>query len=134
MRVTPRCAALLLLASAIPCHAQGSAPAEPSPGAMMAFERALETATARGDTGFLRHALADDFAFTHGEAWRTGGKPSRGDTKATWLATGRIVVKLKPPFLTAGRPECSVWFVRVYRAGDGGWEPVSRRTVGESAP
>ena len=108
---------------------------------------------------FLARALADDFAFTHGDAWRTGGKPSRVDTKKSWMdsvargmfvsrevnsqkvephgtmviTTGRINVKLKPPFLNAGKPEYSVWFVRVYRAREGGWELVSHRTVAESA-
>jgi hypothetical protein len=124
----------------------------------MAFERAIETATARADVAFVARALADDFAFTHGDAWRTGGKPSRVDTKASWLdsvargmfvsrevnsqqvephdsifiTTGRIDVKLKPPFLNGGKSEYSVWFVRVYRARPGGWELVSHRTVAEN--
>jgi hypothetical protein len=111
----------------------------------------------RGDVTFLARALADDFAFTHGDAWRTGGKPGRVDTKKSWMdlvargkcvsrtvdsqqvephgsvviTTGHIVVKLKVPFLNTGRPEYSVWFVRVYRAKDGGWELVSHRTVAE---
>lgn len=49
------------------------------------------------------------------------------------IATGRIAVRLKPPFLNAGKAEYSVWFVRVYRAKDGGWELVSHRTVAEPA-
>jgi hypothetical protein len=150
---------LLLLSPALVCFAQGSKPFEPQLNALMAFEREIEAATARGDVAFLARALADDFAFTHGDAWRTGGKPSRVDTKKSWMdfvargmfvsrevnsqqvephgsmviATGRIVVKLKAPFLNAGKPEYSVWFVRVYRAKDGGWELVSHRTVAESA-
>lgn len=48
------------------------------------------------------------------------------------ITTGRIDVKLKGE--RSGRREYSVWFVRVYRAKDGGWELVSHRTVGESAP
>jgi hypothetical protein len=125
----------------------------------MAFEREIEAATARSDVAFLERALADDFAFTHGDAWRSGGKPSRVDTKKSWMdlvargmfrsrevssqqvephgslviTTGRIDVKLKPPFLNAGKSEYSVWFLRVYRAKDGGWELVSHRTVAESA-
>jgi hypothetical protein len=125
----------------------------------MAFEREIEAATARGDVAFLTRALADDFTFTHGDAWRAGGKPSRVDTKKSWIdlvargmfvsrtvdsqqvvphgslviTTGRIVVKLKAPFLNNGKPEYSVWFVRVYRAKEGGWELVSHRTVAEAA-
>ena len=150
---------LLLLAPALLCFAQGSKPSEPQLDALMAFEREIESATARGDVAFLTRALADDFAFTHGDAWRTGGKPSRVDTKKSWMdsvargmfvsrevnsqqvephgsiviTTGHIHVKLKAPFLNAGKPEYSVWFVRVYRAKDGGWELVSHRTVAESA-
>lgn len=151
------CTTLLLLASASPCLAQGSKPFEPAPGALPAFERAIEAAAARGDSAFLARALADDFTFTHGDAWRTGEKPGRVDTKQSWMAlvargmfvsrevdsqqvephgslaltTGRITVKLKPPFLNAGKSEYSVWFVRVYRARDSGWELVSHRTVAE---
>ena len=124
----------------------------------MAFERDLEAATARSDVAFLERAIADDFVFTHGDAWRAGGKPSRVDTKRSWIAsvargvmlsrdvsaqqveahgsiaitTGRIDVKLKPPYLNAGKSEYSVWFVRLYRAKDDGWELVSHRTVAES--
>lgn len=47
------------------------------------------------------------------------------------ITTGRIDVKLKAPFLNAGKSEYSVWFVRVYRAKEGGWELVSHRTVAE---
>jgi hypothetical protein len=150
---------LLMLTPALVCFAQGSKPSEAQLNALMTFEREIEAATAQGDVAFLARALADDFAFTHGDAWRTGGKPSRVDTKKTWMdfvargmfvsrevnsqqvephgsmviTTGHIVVKLKPPFLNAGKPEYSVWFVRVYRATDGGWELVSHRTVAESA-
>lgn len=151
------CIALLLLASTSPCFAQASKPAGPQLSALMAFEREIEAATARGDTAFLARALADDFTFTHGDAWRTGGNPSRVDTKKSWMdvvargmfvsrgvdsqqvephgsmviTTGRIDVKLKPPFLNAGKSEYSVWFVRVYRAKGRGWELVSHRTVAE---
>ena len=101
--------------------------------------------------------VQDDFVFTHGDAWRTGEKPGLVDTNQSWMAlvargrfvsrevnsqqveqhgalvitTSRINVKLKPPFLNAGKSEYSVWFVRVYRANDGGWELVSHRTVAE---
>lgn len=153
------CVTLLFLASAIPGFAQDATPSAQAPGAVLAFEREIEAATARGDTAFLARALADDFTFTHGDAWRTGGTPSRVDTKQSWLelvargpfvsrvvdsqrvephgalviTTGRIDVTLKPPFLNHGKSEYSVWFVRVYRATGGGWELVSHRTVAESA-
>jgi hypothetical protein len=148
---------LLLLTPALLCLAQVTTPSDPRSGAVMKFERDIETATARGDVAFLARALADDLTFTHGDAWRTGGTPSRVDTKKSWMdvvargmfvsrevsaqqvelhgsvviTTGRIDVKLKPPFLNGGKSEYSVWFVRVYRAKDSGWELVSHRTVAE---
>lgn len=150
--------ASLLLTPAPRLFAQAVSPSEPEPGALMAFERDIESAAARGDVAFLNRALADDFTFTHGEAWRTGATPSQVDTKQSWLTsvargvfasrdvdsqrvephgtlaitTGRIVMKLTPPFLNGGKPQYSVWFVRVYRTKDGGWELVSHRTVAES--
>ena len=150
---------LLLLTPAVLCLAQVSKPSEPKLDALLTFEREIEAATSRSDVAFLTRALADDFTFTHGDAWRTGGKPTRVDTKKSWMdlvargmfvsrqvdsqqvephgsiviTTGRIDVKLKAPFLNAGKSEYSVWFVRVYRAKDGGWELVSHRTVAESA-
>lgn len=145
----------LLLVSALPCFAQGSTPSEPRLGALMAFEREIEAASARGDIAFLTRALADDLEFTHGDTWRTGRKPSLVDTKKSWIewvgsrpfasrevssqqvephgsiaiTTGRIDVKLKAE--SSGRRKYSIWFVRVYRAKDGGWELLSHRTVAE---
>lgn len=78
---------LLLLAPLHLCIAQGSKPADPQSSALMAFERDLESAAARGDVEFLRRGVADDFTFTHGDAWRTGEKPARVDTKQSWLNT-----------------------------------------------
>ncbi|MEQ1692256.1 MAG: nuclear transport factor 2 family protein [Gemmatimonas sp.] len=149
---------LLLLTPVQLCFAQISKPSEPQFGALLAFEREIEVAAARGDVAFLDRAIADDFTFTHGDAWRTGGAPSRVDTKKSWMeavarglfvsrqvdsqqvephasvaiTTGRIDVKLKPPFLNNGKAEYTVWFVRVYRAKAGGWELVSHRTVAEN--
>ncbi len=68
---------LLIVATAFPCFAQDSRPLEPKQNDVMAFERDLEAATARGDLVFLQHGLADYLTFTHGDAWRTGGKPAR---------------------------------------------------------
>ncbi len=151
------CVTLLLLTPALLCLAQVSTPSEPQLGALMVFEREIEVAAARGDVAFLDRAIAEDFTFTHGDAWRTGAAPSLVDTKKSWLkvvarglfvsrevdsqrveahdsvviTTGRINVKLKPPLLNSGKAEYSVWFVRVYRAKPGGWELVSHRTVAE---
>ena len=66
---------LLLLTPALLSFAQVASPSTPQLDALMKFEREIEAATARGDVAFLARALADDFTFTHGDAWRTGGKP-----------------------------------------------------------
>lgn len=76
---------LILLTNALSCFAQVSKPSEPQLNALMAFEREIEAATARGDVAFRTRALADDFAFTHGEAWRTGATPGRVDTEKSWM-------------------------------------------------
>lgn len=103
-------------------------------------------------------AIAEDFTFTHGDAWRSGGAPSHVDTKrsgmatvarglfvsrqvdaqrvephgSTVITTGRIDVKLRPTLLNSGKAEYSVWFIRLYRATAGGWDLVSHRTVAEN--
>jgi hypothetical protein len=124
----------------------------------MAFERDLEAAIARGDLVFLEHGLADDLKYTHGEGWITGSKPALVDTKESFIdlerararfisrqvnaqqvelhgsiaiTTGRIDVTATAQSLAAGKSDYSVWFVRVYRAKEGGWELVSHRTVAE---
>jgi Domain of unknown function (DUF4440) len=148
---------LMLVAPVQLCLAQSPAIADPRLSALMAFERDLETAAARGDTAFVGRALAGDFHFTHGDAWRTGAPPKGVDTRPSWMArvaarpfvsrtvsaqqvephgdvvmtTGRIDVRLKPPNLNDGQAAYSIWYLRLYRAKGAGWELVSHRTVAE---
>ena len=55
----------------------------------------MEAAVVRGDVKYLAAILPDDFRFTHGDGWTSGGEPIRVDTKETWLAA-----VAKKPYLT----------------------------------
>jgi ketosteroid isomerase-like protein len=119
---------------------------------VLAFERDMEAAVVKGDVKYLATILPDDFRFTHGDGWTSGGEPIRVDTKETWLAAvakkpyltrdlGPVAVELHGDIaLTYGRykmrqtsspngPETSVWFERVYARRNGRWMYVSHRTV-----
>ncbi len=120
---------------------------------VLVLEREIESAVVRRDRKFLETALANDFRFTHGDAWISGGTPSRVDDKASWLSTvdlGRFVARdvdsqnAEPHgsvVLTTGRigvrtrsenqqlRDYAIWYVRVYRKTGTTWELVSHRTV-----
>ena len=124
---------------------------------VIAFEKKMEAAVVRGDVKTLEPMLADDFVFTHGDGWVTGGAPLKTDTKASWLEW--VAKEPKPYFyreldhvqvelhgdvaLTLGRylylprtnaapPSTShqyVWFERVYQKRNGQWKHLSHKTV-----
>jgi hypothetical protein len=119
---------------------------------VLGFERDMEAAVVKGDVKYLATILPDDFRFTHGDGWTSGGEPIRVDTKETWLAAvakkpyltrdlGPVAVELHGDIaLTYGRykmrqtsspngPETSVWFERVYARRNSRWMYVSHRTV-----
>ena len=126
--------------------------AEPAAG-ILAFEREVEAAVVRGDVAFLDRACADDFQFTHGDGWTTGGEPLRVESRAQWLASvgkapylfrtldsvrvelhgdiaityGRYRARFKEG--APGRREFTVWFERVYAHRAGRWQYLSHRTV-----
>ena len=120
---------------------------------VLAFERDMEAAVVRGDVAYLEKIIPDDFSFTHGDGWTTGGAPLRVDDKRSWLEAvgkqpylardldsvkielhgdiaityGRYVAKNR-----SGPPERSrftVWFERVYARRNGQWQYLSHRTV-----
>jgi uncharacterized protein DUF4440 len=120
---------------------------------VLAFERQMEAAVVRGDVAYLSTILPDDFTFTHGDGWTTGGAPIRVDTKSSWLESvgkkpylsrdldsvkvelhgdiaityGRYIARNRTA--AAGREQFSVWFERVYARRGGQWQYLSHRTV-----
>ncbi len=119
---------------------------------LIAFEREVEAAVLRADVSFLDRVCADDFTYTHGDGWTSGGAPLSVDTKAEWLAslpgrytmrdvetehvevhgdvaitTGRVRARTGSTIAT-GRA-FSFWYVRVYERRDGRWRYLSHRTV-----
>jgi hypothetical protein len=121
------------------------------------FEKEMEAAVLRGNAKFLERALADDYRFTHGDAWTTGGPPLRLDNKQTWIAYATqkpspyisreldsVQVELHGDIaITCGRYKAvprpnannpisgpySIWFERVYAKRNGRWQQLSHRTV-----
>jgi hypothetical protein len=119
---------------------------------VLAFEKEMEAAVVKGDVKYLATIIPDDFRFTHGDGWTSGGEPLRVDTKETWLASvakqpylnrdlGPVAVELHDDIaITYGRykmhqksspigVETSVWFERVYAKRNGRWMYLSHRTV-----
>jgi hypothetical protein len=118
---------------------------------VLAFEKNMEDAVVRGDVKYLATILPEDFTFTHGDGWTTGGAPIRVDTKASWLASvekrpyldrvlGPVATEVHGDIvLTYGRYTMhqrsspndltSVWFERVYARRNSQWMYLSHRTV-----
>lgn len=119
---------------------------------VIAFEKTMEAAVVKGDVKYLTTILPDDFTFTHGDGWTSGGQPIRVDTKEAWLAAvakrpyltrdlGPVAVEVHGDVvITYGRykmkqasapngGETSVWFERVYAKRNGHWMYLSHRTV-----
>lgn len=119
---------------------------------LIAFEREIEAAVLRADVSFLDRVCTDDFTYTHGDGWTSGGPPLSVDTKADWLeslpgrytmrdvetehvevhgdvaiTTGRVLARQGSTVAT--RRAFSFWYVRVYERRDGQWRYLSHRTV-----
>src|SRR5258708_3717287 len=52
---------------------------------VLAFERAMEAAVARGDVAYVDRVSASDLSFTHGDGWTNGGKPLSIDDRKAFL-------------------------------------------------
>ena len=119
---------------------------------VLALERRIEEAVLHADVAFLDGVLADDFTYTHGDGWTTGGEILGVDTREEWLASlagrysprevdspqvemhgdvaitmGRLRARSGGP--AAGQRSFSFWYVRVYAQRGGEWKYLSHRTV-----
>ena len=119
---------------------------------VLALERRIEEAVLHADVAFLDGVLAEDFTYTHGDGWTTGGEILGVDTREEWLASlagrysmrevdsqqvevhgdvaitmGRLRARSAGP--AAAQRSFSFWYVRVYAQRDGQWKYLSHRTV-----
>ena len=123
---------------------------------LIAFERRVEAAVLDADVEFLDRVCAEDFTYTHGDGWTSGGAPLSVDTKTAWLASlpGRYSrrdvetqhVEIHGDVgLTTGRVRARIgaadsgraftfWYVRVYERRDDQWRYLSHRTVRGPVP
>ncbi len=119
---------------------------------VLALERRIEEAVLRADVAFLDEVCADDFTYTHGDGWTTGGPVLGVDDKGEWLASlagryslrevdsqqveihGDVAMTMGRLRARSGGPvseqrSFSFWYVRVYAQRDGEWKYLSHRTV-----
>ena len=119
---------------------------------VLALEKRIEEAVLRGDVAFLDGVCADDFTYTHGDGWTTGGAILGVDRKQEWLDSlagrysmrevdsqqaevhGDVAITMGRLRARSGGPEAdrrsfSFWYVRVYAQRDGQWKYLSHRTV-----
>ena len=119
---------------------------------VLALEKRMEEAVLHADVAFLDGILADDFTYTHGDGWTTGGEILGVDTRAEWLASlagryslrevdsqqveihGDVAITMGRLRARSGGPAAeqrgfSFWYVRVYAQREGEWKYLSHRTV-----
>ena len=119
---------------------------------VLALEKRMEEAVLHADVGFLDGVLADDFTYTHGDGWTTGGEILGVDTREAWLASlagrysmrevdsqqveihGDVAITMGRLRARSGGPVAeqrsfSFWYVRVYAQREGEWKYLSHRTV-----
>ena len=119
---------------------------------VLALEKRIEEAVLRADVAFLDEVCADDFTYTHGDGWTTGGAVLGVDRKQEWLDSlagryssrevdsqqievhGEVAITMGRLRARSGGPEAdrrsfSFWYVRVYAQRDGQWKYLSHRTV-----
>ena len=119
---------------------------------VLALEKRMEEAVLYADVAFLDGVLAEDFTYTHGDGWTTGGEILGVDTRDEWLASlagrysmrevdsqqveihGDVAITMGRLRARSGGPVAeqrsfSFWYVRVYAQRDGEWKYLSHRTV-----
>ena len=129
-------------------------PRQASDGAaeVLELEQRIEAAVLDADVAFLDNVVADDFTYTHGDGWTTGGGILGVDRRDEWLASldgryslrevdsqqteihGDVAITMgRVRARTGGAPEAqrsfSFWYVRVYAQRNGEWKYLSHRTV-----
>ncbi|MYK89362.1 MAG: DUF4440 domain-containing protein, partial [Acidobacteria bacterium] len=129
-------------------------PEEETVGAkeVLALEKRMEEAVLHADVAFLDGVLAEDFTYTHGDGWTTGGEILGVDTRDEWLASlagrysmrevdsqqveihGDVAITMGRLRARSGGPVAeqrgfSFWYVRVYAQREGEWKYLSHRTV-----
>ena len=143
-------------AGGVPADKDPTISKSPEGEEVKAFDNAIDQAVVKGDTAFLKTAVADDFSMVHGDIWIRGGKAMLVDNKDSFLqraATKYYAVRdldhvrvemhgdvavtygrylAYVPSRVAATPNqawFSVWFERVYEKQNGKWTFVSHRTV-----
>ena len=119
---------------------------------VLALEKRMEEAVLHADVAFLDGVLAEDFTYTHGDGWTTGGEILGVDTRQEWLASlsgrysmrevdsqqvevhGDVAITMGRLRARSGGPVAeqrsfSFWYVRVYAQREGEWKYLSHRTV-----
>ena len=119
---------------------------------VLALEKRMEEAVLHADVAFLDGILAEDFTYTHGDGWTTGGEILGVDTREEWLASlagrysmrevdsqqveihGDVAITMGRLRARSGGPVAeqrsfSFWYVRVYAQREGEWKYLSHRTV-----
>lgn len=119
---------------------------------VLELERRIEAAVLDADVAFLDNVVADDFTYTHGDGWTTGGGILGVDRRDEWLASldgryslrevdsqqteihGDVAITMgRVRARTGGASEAqrsfSFWYVRVYAQRNGEWKYLSHRTV-----
>lgn len=133
--------------------AADAAETAPAGGEVLALERAIGAAIARGQAQDFDRATSDDFVMLHGDGWTKGAPPALVDDKASFLPRvannsyavhdyDRQAVELHGDVaITYGRyignipaspPDRRwfyVWYQKVYAKRDGRWVYLSHRTV-----
>jgi hypothetical protein len=129
-------------------------PQSPEAAEVLAFEKSIGDAIARGDAAYFDKVTDPTMRMVHGDDWTRGAESTLVDTKATFLQRvakkqynaldydsvrvdmhgdvaityGRYVAQIAGREKT-DRPWFSVWFHHVYQKQNGEWKYVAHRTI-----
>jgi hypothetical protein len=129
-------------------------PRSPAAAEVLAFEKSVGEAIARGDAAYFDKVTDPTLIMIHGDNWTRGAASTLVDTKETFLdrvrkkqynahdfdsvrvdmhddiaiTYGRYVAQIAGREKT-DRPWFSVWFHRIYQKQNGEWKYVAHRTI-----